>query len=124
MSNIYGSTYHINTPDLLYINLLYIAHDKWPGKLGHPTSLVQSHHVKYSYAIYINLQPHDHWESSYMDISIRHRKNGGRIWDCLFYLDSTNSPAGKTPLLYSEDHQEKWVQSLAHILHCDMQWDL
>ena len=59
-----------------------------------------------------------------MDISIRHRKNGGRTWDCLSYLDSTNSPAGKTPLQYSEDHQEKWVQSLAHILHCGMQRDL
>ena len=69
----------------------------------------------------INLQPHDHWEGSYMDISIQRHKNGGRTWDCLSYLDSTNSPAGKTPHQYSEDHQEKWAQSLAHTLHCGMQ---
>ena len=76
------------------------------------------------YAVHINLQPHDHWKSPYKDISLRHHKNGGRIWDCLSYPGSTNSPAGKTPHQYSEDHREKWVQSLAHIVHCNMQRDL
>ena len=76
------------------------------------------------YAVRINLQPHDHWKSPYKDISLRHHKNGGRIWDCLSYSGSTNSPAGKTPHQYSEDHQKKWVQSLAHIVHYDMHRDL
>ena len=63
----------------------------------------------------------DHWETPYMDISIRHHKNEDRTWYCLSHSDS---PAGKAPHQYSEDHQEKWAQSLAHILHCYMQRDL
>ena len=101
-----------------------------PRKLGHPTPLhtvVQTTEPscnKPSYAVHINLQPHDHWKSPYKDISLQHHKNGGRIWDCLSHSGSTNSPAGKTPHQYSGDHQEKWVQFLAHIVHCDMWRDL
>ena len=63
---------------------------------------------------------YNHCEIPYMDTPIRHHKNEDRTWDCLSHSDSIDSPVGKIPLQYSEDHQEKWVQSLAHTVHCNI----
>ena len=111
-----------------WIQVLYtsfIAHDKccvmvWRSDITSPEPLYKIQYtIICSTLIYNHM--HDHWETPYMDISIRHHKSEDRTWDCLSHSDS---PAGKAPHQYSEDHQEKWAQSLAHILHCDMQRDL
>ena len=55
-----------------------------------------------------------------MDISLQHPQNGNRTLNC----DCTDIPARKTPLQYSENCQVKWVQSLVHTVHCNMNKNL